>query len=332
LQIIIVHPKLKQARTLTLRPHWIAAAGLGLLLLMAAGSGLLSYVTLKHAFEFRLPLRAALGGRGGARNLENREQFVRQNLDALAVKLGQLQAQLARIDAIGERVMSIAGLRPADLGRAAPGQGGAEPSQSHALSFGELSSAIDAMTLGLDNRGDQLGMVESDLMLRSVMSRLLPSAQPLEAGAVGSRFGWRIDPFSGRSALHEGMDFNAPSGTPIVAAGAGMVVFAGWHHGYGNQVDIDHGGGLITRYAHASKLLVREGDIVRQGQRISEVGSTGRSTGAHLHFEVRVNDEAKDPLNYLRTGIGIRGFEPLLRVRPPRRRPRPPRRSTRAAD
>ena len=311
MQIIIVHPRFSRARTLTVRPAWVATGALGLLLLMAAGSGLLSYVTLKHAFEFRLPFVQRWVAEAAARNLENRDQFVRQNLDALAVKLGQLQAQLARIDAIGERVMSIAGLRPSDVGRAPPGQGGAEPSQSRALSFGELSSAIDAMTLGLDNRGDQLGMVESDLMLRSVMSRLLPSAQPLEEGAVGSRFGWRIDPFSGRSAFHEGMDFNAPAGTPIVAAGAGMVVFAGWHPSYGQQIDIDHGGGLVTRYAHASKLLVREGDIVRQGQRISEVGSTGRSTGAHLHFEIRVNDEAKDPLNYLRTGIGIRGFEPL---------------------
>jgi murein DD-endopeptidase MepM/ murein hydrolase activator NlpD len=311
LQIIIVHPRFSRARTLTVRPAWVASGALGLLLLMAAGSGLLSYVTLKHAFEFRLPFVQRWVTESAARNLEGRDQFVRQNLDALAVKLGQLQARLAHIDAIGERVMSVAGLAPAEPSRAPPGQGGAEPVNSRPLSFGELSSAIEALTQGLDNRGDQLGMVESDLMLRSVMTRLLPNAQPLEQGAIGSRFGWRIDPFNGRSAMHEGMDFNAPGGTPIVAAGAGMVVFAGWHHSYGHQVDIDHGAGLVTRYAHASRLLVREGDIVRQGQKVAEVGSTGRSTGAHLHFEVRVNDEARDPLNYLRTGVGIRGFEPL---------------------
>ncbi len=311
MQIIIVHPRFSRARTLTVRPAWVASGALGLLLLMAAGSGLLSYVTLKHAFEFRLPFVQRWVAEAAARDFPHREAFVRQNIDALAVKLGQLQARLARIDAIGERVMSIAGLRSSDVPRDPPGQRRVETDRAGAVSMGELSAAIESMTLGLDNRGDQLGLVESELTLRRVMSRLLPNAQPLEQGAAGSPFGWRTDPFSGRFALHEGMDFNAPVGTPIVAAGAGMVIFAGWHPGYGNQIDIDHGKGLVTRYAHGSRLLVRDGDIVRQGQKIAEVGSTGRSTGSHLHFEVRVDDEAKDPLNFLRTGVGIRGFEPL---------------------
>lgn len=311
MQIIIVHPRLKRARTLTVRPGWVASGALGLLLLMAAGSGLLSYVTIKHAFEFRLPFVQAWVAEAAARELQHRDQFVRQNLDALAVKLGQLQAQLARLDAIGERVMSAAGLRVGDVPKAPPGRGGAEPSQSRPLSMGEISTNVASLSQGMEQRGDQLGLIESELMMRTVMARLLPTAQPLEDGAMGSRFGHRIDPFNGRAAVHEGIDFNAPPGTPIVAAGSGMVVFAGWHPGYGNQVDVDHGKGLVTRYAHASRLLVREGDIVRQGQRIAEVGSTGRSTGPHLHFEVRINDEPQDPLNYLRAGGGLRGLEPL---------------------
>ncbi len=161
MQIIIVHPRLKRARTLTVRPGWVASGALGLLLLMAAGSGLLSYVTIKHAFEFRLPFVQAWVAEAAARELQHRDQFVRQNLDALAVKLGQLQAQLARLDAIGERVMSAAGLRVGDVPKAPPGRGGAEPSQSRPLSMGEISTNVASLSQGMEQRGDQLGLIES---------------------------------------------------------------------------------------------------------------------------------------------------------------------------
>ncbi len=162
-----------------------------------------------------------------------------------------MQAQLAQLDAIGERVAGMSGLQPSELARPAVGRGGPEPSRSRAHSMEALSVEIDQVARGLDHRADTLSLIESELMLRSVMSRLLPSSQPLAEGLPGSRFGWRIDPFTGRSALHEGLDFNAPVGTPIGAAGAGVVLFAGWHPGYGQQVDIDHDNGLISRYAHA---------------------------------------------------------------------------------
>jgi murein DD-endopeptidase MepM/ murein hydrolase activator NlpD len=306
LQIIIVHPKLKQARTLTLRPHWIAAAGLGLILLLAAGSGLLSYVTFTHVHELRLPLVQRWLARSVNHDVEHEQAYVRQNIEALAAKLGQLQAQISRIDAVGERVARIAGVRAPEP-PARPGLGGPAVTDVSGISLDRLAEQVDHALRGADRRDELFSVLETELMMRSVMARLLPNSQPLEGGVAGSRFGWRADPFTGRSAMHEGIDFNAPIGTAIVAAGPGVVSFAGWHAAYGNQVDLDHGNGLVTRYAHASRLLVREGDIVRQGQKIAEVGSTGRSTGAHLHFEVRLDDQPQDPFTFLRDGLPTRG-------------------------
>lgn len=123
-------------------------------------------------------------------------------------------------------------------------------------------------------------------------------------GPVGSGFGVRADPFTGRAALHSGLDFPADNGTPIVAAAGGMVASTEWHPQYGQLLEIDHGRGLVTRYAHLSKLHVRQGDLVKRGQRVAEVGSTGRSTGAHLHFEVLVDGAPQDPARFLARQAG----------------------------
>ena len=309
MQIIVVHPGLKQAHAINIRRSWLVVAAIGLFVLMAAGSGLLSYLTIKH-LQSGSPFGARLSGLAlTGDGEENRDQYVRQNVGALAVKLGHLQAQLARLDVIGERVASMAGIKPADLPKSNPGRGGLLVSDARPLSLQEMTLAVDHTTRLFDQRSDYLNLIESELTLRNVTTKLLPTNQPLLAGFPGSRFGRRVDPFTGQSALHEGVDFHAPIGTPILAAGAGVVVVAGPHPSYGNHVDVDHGGGVITRYAHASRLLVRPGDIVIQGQKLAEVGSTGRSTGAHLHFEVRVAQAPRDPLRYLQTAMngGKRG-------------------------
>ena len=131
----------------------------------------------------------------------------------------------------------------------------------------------------------------------------MPTITPIEATWNASSFGWRIDPISGQNALHEGIDFIADVGTPIFAAAGGMVVLAGRHHQYGNMVEIDHGNDFITRYAHASKLFANVGEIVRRGRKIAEVGSTGRSTGPHLHFEVRYKGVAQNPSRFLQASV-----------------------------
>jgi murein DD-endopeptidase MepM/ murein hydrolase activator NlpD len=295
-----MHKRLKTARTITLRRRWIATGAAGLAVSVLLGSGLLSYLTLNHAFAAKLPFVREWVANQSAEGLKERDEFVRANVSALAVKLGEIQAQVSRLDVLGDRVASMAGVRVQDLPVKEAGRGGPLVAGSRDLSLSELTSAVNAANSTLELRADQLYIMESELMARSVRGKLLPSEQPLSDGFMGSRFGSRIDPFTGRSAMHEGVDFNAPIGTPILAAAGGVVIFADTHPGYGNQVDIDHGNDLVTRYAHASKLHVKAGDIVKRGQKIAEVGSTGRSTGAHLHFEVRVNGVAEDPSAYLR--------------------------------
>jgi murein DD-endopeptidase MepM/ murein hydrolase activator NlpD len=147
--------------------------------------------------------------------------------------------------------------------------------------------------------------MESRLFDQKIKKLMLPTQQPVVGGILGSPFGWRIDPINGQSALHTGLDFPAAVGTPILAAAGGVVVVQQYHPDYGNMIEIDHGNDLITRYAHASKVLVKKGDLIKRGQKIAEVGTTGRSTGAHLHFEVMVQGVSQDPQKFLMAGKNL---------------------------
>ena len=149
----------------------------------------------------------------------------------------------------------------------------------------------------------ELQGIESAAELHQRLKKLMvPTQKPIPASQVGSPYGWRIDPFTGRSALHTGLDFQAEAGTPILAAAGGVVVASEMHPAYGNMVEVDHGNDLITRYAHASRLLVKKGDLVKRGHKVAEVGTTGRSTGPHLHFEVLVQGVPQDPRRFLNGG------------------------------
>jgi murein DD-endopeptidase MepM/ murein hydrolase activator NlpD len=152
----------------------------------------------------------------------------------------------------------------------------------------------------MDDRTEKLGVLDSLMTVVGAKKKLLPSMLPVEGGWYSSNFGWRIDPFNGVRAFHEGMDFMAESGTEARAAAAGVVAFADFHSQYGNMIEIDHGNGLITRYAHLSKRLVKIGDVVLSGGTIGQVGRTGRATGPHLHFEVRQNGAPLNPMRFLR--------------------------------
>jgi murein DD-endopeptidase MepM/ murein hydrolase activator NlpD len=215
-----------------------------------------------------------------------------------------LQAQLARLDGLGQRLARSAGLKPQDLPGlqpgVVPGRGGA-PSTLPARDFSvpEFSGLLDQLKQQLDARSDQFGVLEAVLVQDSAKRKFLPSLKPVADGWFSSNFGYRIDPFSGQNAFHEGIDFPAEIGTAIVAAASGKVVAAELHAQYGRMVEIDHGNGLITRYAHASQLNVKAGDLVVRGQRIATVGTTGRSTGPHLHFEVRLHGVPQNPARFL---------------------------------
>ncbi|WP_255988282.1 M23 family metallopeptidase [Chitinolyticbacter albus] len=219
------------------------------------------------------------------------------DLDVLAVKLGELQAKLTRLDGLARQVGLKTGIdvKPFLSSQPAPTGGIEHPGRS--LDFGDLTHELSSSTDLADAYLDHLALTES-ILLRPQRWQL-PSRAPLQSGLQSSSFGWRIDPFNGRQTFHEGIDFVGPVGTSIAAAAAGTVVYADRHPQYGNMVELSHENGLTSRYAHASLLLVKLGDKVSAGQKIAEVGSTGRSTGPHLHFEIRYKGVAQNPLRFM---------------------------------
>jgi murein DD-endopeptidase MepM/ murein hydrolase activator NlpD len=302
MNIILVSGKLTKARTLTLDWPHLALLGVALLGSVVVLAGMLHYLTLRFAAERDFPYLHTLLFSAQQRQNEKTQSYVRENLNALAVKLGEMQAQLMRLDTLGERLAKVAGFKPQDLmfGEL-PGRGGAQSTlPSHDLSLGELARQLDWLTRRMDDRGDMLGVLESSLTLDSARKKLLPTMLPVHGGWYSSNYGWRIDPFTGQRAFHEGLDVIAELGTTVYAAAGGVVVYSDFHPQYGNMIEIDHGNDLITRYAHASKRLVKVGDVVLRGGKVAEVGSTGRATGTHLHFEVRQRGAPVNPAQFLR--------------------------------
>ena len=302
MHIILVSDRLATARSITLtwgHAMLFAVAMFGSVLVL---SSLFSYVTVRHAAEIRLPFLQDMLRVMNAEESQRSKDFVRENLNAMAVKLGEMQAQLLRLDTIGERLAGMAGVKPQDLKAfedKSAGRGGPLVLPT-AMSATELQRAVDALAHQVEAKSDAISMIESQLLEDRIRKSLLPTSLPVEAQWNVSTYGWRVDPFTGERAMHEGVDFVAIPGTSIGAAAAGVVISAERHPQYGNLVEIDHGKDLTTRYAHASKIVVKVGQLVKRGQKIAEVGSTGRSTGPHLHFEVRIRGLAQNPDRFLR--------------------------------
>ena len=302
MNIILVSGKLTRARTLTLTvPHLVlgTAATLFALLVLAFG---LQYSMLRYAASLNSPLLNTLVLSAQQEQNEKTQSYLRDNLNAMAAKLGQMQAQLLRLDTLGERLAKTAGFKPQEfMFDQVPGQGGAVSTlPTYDLSLGDLSRQVDLLTRQVDDRTEKLGILDSLMIIDSAKKKLLPSVLPIEGGWYSSNFGWRIDPFNGVRAFHEGMDFMAEVGTLARAAAGGVVIYSDFHPQYGNMIEIDHGNGLVTRYAHLSKRLAKIGDVVMSSGKIGTVGNTGRSTGPHLHFEVRQNGAALNPVRFFR--------------------------------
>jgi len=223
-----------------------------------------------------------------------------QHINALAMQLGEIQARVMRLDALSERLSKLAGMKDKDLETVAqePGRGGPQVA-AYVLSENDLDKSIVELSDQIQQRSDRLAMLESMLVQQSLKKNTLPSSAPIEAAYNSSSYGYRVDPFTGKMAFHEGLDFTAEVGTPIYAAAGGIVAAAEVTPDYGKIIKIDHGSGYETRYAHTSVMLVKVGDRVEKGQLIARVGNTGRSTGAHLHFEVRLNGTPLDPRKYV---------------------------------
>jgi murein DD-endopeptidase MepM/ murein hydrolase activator NlpD len=232
--------------------------------------------------------------------------FVRSSLDAMAIKLGQMQAQVQRLDVLGGRLAQLTGMKPQEfMFNQPPAQGGPLVTSPVAeMSPEDLAKALQQLSRVLADRNDKLLALQTMLMQNQLNKNLLPSVAPIKSGFYSSNFGWRIDPFTGQNAMHEGVDYMVEEGTPITASAGGVVAYADKHPQYGNMVEIDHGNDIVTRYAHASRLMVKVGQVVRRGDKIAEVGSTGRSTGSHLHFEVRYKGIAQNPVRFLRKSAG----------------------------
>jgi murein DD-endopeptidase MepM/ murein hydrolase activator NlpD len=233
--------------------------------------------------------------------LDGVRQDSQRGLDALAVKLGQLQAQSTRLNALGERLVQVGKLDEAEFSfDQPPAVGGVEDISGSAYALPQtLNSSIEQLSTQFDSQQAQLSALQSLLMDARIDSNLKPTGMPVQ-GYISSYFGVRADPFDGRSARHTGIDVATPLGTPVHAVAEGMVTFAGVRNGYGNVVEIDHGNGYMTRYAHNSALEVRPGQHVQVGDVISKAGSTGRSTGSHLHFEVWYGGRVVNPLAFVR--------------------------------
>jgi len=233
------------------------------------------------------------------------------HLDAYATQIGELQARIMRLDAQNQRLVKLAGgttKSPKEVNLASadnllPTAGGPlvdEPFvEAMPMTEDDLQVAITKLVEAISSRDEYMHDVEANVLQSSVLKDMLPNSKPISAGYKSSSFGWRTDPFKGTKAFHEGLDFTAKTGTPIRAAADGIVTSSGKYSAYGNMVKLDHGSGLETRYAHASKLLVSVGERVVKGQKIALVGTTGRSTGPHLHYEIRLNGHALDPRKYL---------------------------------
>jgi len=298
--LIITDARLARSRAIHLSGARLLLAGLAIsLCLMLVAATLYHWVFLKGARE-GWPIVGSLVRLVVKDEFAERDRFMRANLDAMARRVGEMQARMVQLESLGDRVLGLAGMPPADIQKA-EGRGGVLVS-AHNLSMEELQATLDELERLTSQRVDLMTVLESRLFDQHIRKKMVPTHAPVAGRAAGSGFGWRVDPITGQSALHTGLDFQADTGTPILAAAGGVVVTQEYHPAYGNMIEVDHGNQLLTRYAHASRTLVKQGDIVRRGQRIAEIGTTGRSTGPHLHFEVLVQGVFQDPQKFLSAG------------------------------
>lgn len=231
---------------------------------------------------------------------ESRDE-AQKHLDSLAARLSSLQGHVMRLNALGSRLASMANLDEIDFSVSQPpGMGGPAPADGQAsLSVPDFLEAMDRLAREIEDRNDKLVAIESMLLNHNLQSETIPTGRPIEGGWISSLFGWRTDPITGRKELHEGMDFAARYGTRIHSVAAGIVTWSGRRSGYGNMVEIDHGNGYITRYAHNRENLVNVGEKVQKGTVIATLGSSGRSTGSHVHFEVLKEGKFVNPVKFI---------------------------------
>jgi murein DD-endopeptidase MepM/ murein hydrolase activator NlpD len=229
-------------------------------------------------------------------------ESARTSLDALTLRIGQMQAQMLRLNALGERLVEQADLDrdEFDFDKLPAVGGPQDTSDLQTTGLPDFMDLLDELVVELDDREQKLSVLESLLMDRRLRERVMPSGRPVDSGWLSSNFGKRTDPFNGKQEYHKGIDFASREGANVKSVGGGIVTWSGKRSGYGNLVEINHGNGYVTRYGHNKEHLVEVGDAVRKGQLIALMGSTGRSTGPHVHFEVLLNGKQVNPSKYIK--------------------------------
>lgn len=312
MKLIILDPRRGTSRTLPLPRRWyLLLAGILLALPLAGAAG--GYLYSRTVLDD--PQRAAEHGRESLQywrdHLAAQKEMVSKardsaeaRLKALTIRIAEIQARVLRLDALGERLA-----RKAHLGHEGfdfadpPAVGGPAEALSvqPVMPFAQpdFVSALDELMAHLDAREAELRVLEGLVIEGRLREENFLARNPVRTGYLSSTFGKRIDPFHGTVAFHQGVDYAGSSGSDVVATGAGIVLFADRHPAYGLMVEINHGEGISTLYAHAEKLLVKPGDLVQEGQAVATLGSTGRSTGPHVHYEVRVEGVPVNPSRYV---------------------------------
>lgn len=283
---------------------WQVALGISGLIAVAITAGMGGYwysrLNLLQAYEFQLK---ALGEGPHANKLGllgSKSPICNSEIDSISLKLAQFQAEILRINALGERLVEKAGLSHDEFDfQSLPPQGGPEVRQVFQQSRDSLDNELDILLAEMQDKGHKLTLLEHIIMEKELHNGSLIILRPVTAGYISSYFGHRKDPFHGGSSFHAGVDYAAKLGSPILAVADGVITGAGIQDGYGKVLDVQHFNGLVTRYAHCQKINVGEGELVQKGQIIATVGSSGRSTGPHLHFEVLKNDVRFNPLRYV---------------------------------
>jgi len=313
MHIILVSNRMATAKTLSVTPRLLIGGLAAFVVASFATSFLFSWIGVSFNMPFAAELVASV------QRIQNRktEDYVRDNVTSMAVKLGEMQAQVMRLDLLGERISKQSGIAvPKDENNGKAGQGGPLILSPRPLSVNELQREIDRLADIVEQRSDSLTALESQLMERRIKTTLLPTIVPITANHIGSTFGHRIDPIAGVSAMHEGIDFVADPGTRVIASAGGVVITAERHPQYGNLIEIDHGNDFSSRYAHLSNIKVKLGQIIKRGQEIGASGNTGRSTGPHLHFEVRFKGVPQNPSRFLQMGTQLALAAPAAESKP----------------
>lgn len=308
MKIIIVDDKHNATRSVVLKGWMRAALGfclLGLPVLLGYYGYQIGDSRSSRLMKDEASLAWAESLRDQKADLERVKQETMTQLQALTIRLASLQARLIRLDALGERLTNVTGLDDGEFDfTREPSVGGPEVAPDDLIQLPDFIKEIDRLAQQVESRQQQLNLLDAIMTERQGLSAFTVSGRPITKGYISSSFGRRLDPFTGKPAWHQGVDFaTSRVGADVVAVAAGVVTFAGEKSGYGKMVKIDHGNGFETLYAHDKELLVKPGEVVKKGQLIALTGSSGRSTGPHVHFEVHKNGRVVDPASYIHSTI-----------------------------